>query len=114
MFSYFSINNYKYLYLNYIFAQYIYQVEKIEDQLEQFINYAERFGVPQEFIFDPIEDLMLLKDIPKVTRCLALMAKMVYFSLKNHFITLKHTDILQGNVKEFEDVTIEIPIPEEL
>ena len=31
----------------------------------------------QEFIFDPFEDLMNLKDIPKVTRCLALMAKMV-------------------------------------
>ena len=31
----------------------------------------------KEFLFDPIEDLMKLKDIPKVTRCLALMAKMV-------------------------------------
>ena len=86
------------------------KVEKIEDQLELFVDYARNFGVPQvsiqprscdcvckcrlclfqEFLFDPVEDLMLLKDIPKVTRCLALMAKM-------------------ANVKEFENVTIENP-----
>ena len=37
-------------------------------------------GIPfifQEFLFDPYKDLMELRDIPKVTRCLALMAKMV-------------------------------------
>ena len=69
--------------------------------MELFLEYARNFGVPQvsvsadkifhfqqtkfllfqEFLFDPYEDLIQLKDIPKVTRCLALMAKMVVFLL---------------------------------
>jgi hypothetical protein len=69
------------------------KVEKVEDMLDLFIKYAQSFGVPevrlwqtiilhnfgsfQEFLFDPVSDLLQLGDIPKVTRCLAIMAKMV-------------------------------------
>ena len=31
----------------------------------------------QEFLFDPVRDLLEFGDIPKVTRCLAMMAKLV-------------------------------------
>ena len=68
------------------------KVEKIEDKLELFIKYARSFGVPEvklrdinlvsslivkEFLFSPVPDLLELGDIPKVTKCLAIMAKMV-------------------------------------
>ena len=61
----------------------------------------------QEFLFDPFEDLMKLKDIPKVTRCLALMAKMVTFTLAAFNLLFKWT--FQAGVKDFEDITIELP-----
>ena len=48
---------------------------KIEHKLFCFSN--DDYYFLKEFLFDPTEDLMNLKDIPKVTRCLALMAKMV-------------------------------------
>ena len=83
------------------------KVEKIEDKLELFIKYARRFGVPEvmekmtltdimlllkEFLFDPVHDLLNAADIPKVTRCLAIMAKL-------------------AKVKGFEDM--EVVAPEE-
>ena len=43
----------------------------------QNILFLTKFLLFKEFLFDPYEDLIQLKDIPKVTRCLALMAKMV-------------------------------------
>ena len=79
------------------------KVEKIEDKLELFIKYARRFGVPevrltekellissfmQEFLFSPVTDLLQLRDIPKVTRCLAIMAKMVSMEMFNMLLTL--------------------------
>ena len=96
------------------------KVEKIEDKLQLFIDYARKFGVPevkfsvstkkyfkfQEFLFCPVEDLLQLGDIPKVTRCLAIMAKMV--STQNNGFC-NSVLICQANVKEFEDVTVHLP-----
>ena len=51
---------------------------------------------------------MKLKDIPKVTRCLALMAKMVNIHIHSTAVKLFFL-ILKAGVKEFEDITIELP-----
>ncbi|XP_023347598.1 uncharacterized protein LOC111716380 [Eurytemora carolleeae] len=64
------------------------KVEKREDKLELFLNYSRRFGVPEKYLFDPEIDLTLKQNIPKVTRCLASLAKLARF-------------------EEFEDVNIE-------
>ena len=56
---------------------------------------------------------MQLKDIPKVTRCLALMAKMVGYSQLHLERSRLQRDALQAGVKEFENVTIELPEEED-
>ena len=59
----------------------------------------------QEFLFSPVPDLLQLGDIPKVTRCLAIMAKMV--SMKIFLLNFHHN--FKASVKEFEDVSSDIP-----
>jgi hypothetical protein len=42
----------------------------------------------KEFLFSPVPDLLQLGDIPKVTRCLAIMAKMVSMEFFYKLITV--------------------------
>ena len=51
------------------------QVERVEDQLKLFVQFAEKLGLPDHCLFDPATDLLELRDIPRVTRCLATMAR---------------------------------------
>ena len=47
-----------------------------EDRVKTLLKYLRRFGVPEEYIFQE-SDLFDFKNIPKVTRCVAMLAKMV-------------------------------------
>ena len=49
---------------------------EIENRVKLLLYHLERFGIPEKFLFAR-EDLMDLKNIPKVTRCIATLAKMV-------------------------------------
>ena len=48
----------------------------IHDRIKVLINHLKTYGIPEKYIFD-IGDLMDLANVPKVTRCVAMMAKMV-------------------------------------
>jgi hypothetical protein len=47
-----------------------------EDRVKILLKYLKRFGVPEKYLFD-IDDLIEMKNMPKVTRCMAMLAKMV-------------------------------------
>ena len=51
------------------------------------IKHLENFGIPERYIFQ-IEDLSELKNVPKVTRCIAMMAKMVRIYVTIYFSKL--------------------------
>ena len=40
------------------------------------LKYLKRYGVPDKYLFE-MEDLIEMKNMPKVTRCMAMLAKMV-------------------------------------
>jgi hypothetical protein len=40
------------------------------------LKYLKRFGLPEKYLFD-LDDLIEMKNMPKVTRCIAMLAKMV-------------------------------------
>merc|ERR1712029_237043 len=61
----------------------------IHDRIKVLINHLLDYGIQDKYIFR-IEDLMELKNVPKVTRCIAMMAKL-------------------SGAKAFEDVEIEVP-----
>ena len=46
------------------------------DRIKTLLVHLKRFGIPSAYLFE-IEDLSELKNVPKVTRCVAMMAKMV-------------------------------------
>ena len=48
----------------------------IYDRIKVLISHLVKFGIPERYIFQ-IEDLMEMKNVPKVTRCIAMMAKLV-------------------------------------
>ena len=48
----------------------------INDRIKVLINHLKTYGIPEKYIFE-IGDLMDLANVPKVTRCIAMMAKMV-------------------------------------
>ena len=47
------------------------------------LKYLKRYGVPEKYLFE-MEDLIEMKNMPKVTRCMAMLAKMVtiYITIK--------------------------------
>lgn len=47
-----------------------------EDRVKMLLKYLRKFGIPEEYIFTE-SDLFEFKNIPKVTRCIAMLAKMV-------------------------------------
>ena len=60
------------------------EAEKLEHQLrinseewvKMLLKYLKRYGVPEKYLFE-MEDLIEMKNMPKVTRCMAMLAKMV-------------------------------------
>lgn len=48
----------------------------VQERVRGLIKYLRKFGVPDEYVFDE-RDLVEFKNIPKVTRCFAMLAKMV-------------------------------------
>lgn len=47
-----------------------------EGRVKILLKYLRRFGVPEKYLFD-LDDLIEMKNMPKVTRCVAMLAKMV-------------------------------------
>ena len=47
-----------------------------EERVKVLLKYLRKYGVPEEYMFDE-DDLFQFKNIPKVTRCFAMLAKMV-------------------------------------
>ena len=46
------------------------------ERIQVLLTHLSRYGIPEAYLFD-VEDLMEHKNIPKVTRCFAMLAKMV-------------------------------------
>ena len=67
-----------------VLAQHVYSPEvleniarkEVEDRVKLLLYHLRGFGIPPQFLFQK-EDLIELKNIPKVTRCIATLAKMV-------------------------------------
>ena len=47
-----------------------------QQRIKILLKYLKRFGVPEKYLFD-LDDLIEMKNMPKVTRCIAMLAKMV-------------------------------------
>ena len=47
-----------------------------EERVKMLLKYLKRYGVPEKYLFE-MEDLIEMKNMPKVTRCMAMLAKMV-------------------------------------
>lgn len=47
-----------------------------EERVKALLYHLGRFGIPQQFLFE-LPDLIDCKNVPKVTRCVATLAKMV-------------------------------------
>ncbi len=47
-----------------------------EERVKVLLKYLKRFGLPEKYLFD-LDDLVEMKNMPKVTRCIAMLAKMV-------------------------------------
>lgn len=65
------------------------KLDTTQDRLKILKKYLRRFGVPEEYIFEDT-DLVEFKNIPRVTRCVAMLAKM-------------------ANVSTFTDLDLDIP-----
>ena len=50
--------------------------KEIEDRVKLLLYHLRRLGIPENFLFSQ-DDLIELKNVPKVTRCIATLAKMV-------------------------------------
>ena len=53
-----------------------------EDRIKQLLKYLKRYGVPDNYLFG-VNDLKDMTNIPKVTRCIAMLGKMVSYYIKN-------------------------------
>ncbi|QQP52328.1 Uncharacterized protein FKW44_004449, partial [Caligus rogercresseyi] len=69
-------------------------LETKQERVDILLKYLRKYSVPDEFLFTP-EELLEMKNIPKVTRCIAMLAKI-------------------ANAPEFDDVNIEIPPDDDL
>ena len=91
------------------------KLDTVEDRLKVLMKYLRRFGVPEDYMFSE-KDLVEFKNIPKVTRCVAMLGKMV--STENRFHSLDSESlskfIFQANVPAFKDLNIEIPPENEI
>ena len=47
-----------------------------QQRIKILLKYLRKFGVPEKYLFD-LDDLIEMKNMPKVTRCIAMLAKMV-------------------------------------
>ena len=50
--------------------------KEVEDRVKLVLHHLRKLGIPEEFLFKQ-EDLIELKHVPRVTRCIATLAKMV-------------------------------------
>ena len=50
--------------------------KEVEDRVKLALHHMRKLGIPEEFLFKQ-EDLIELKHVPRVTRCIAFLAKMV-------------------------------------
>lgn len=47
-----------------------------EDRIRLLLKYLRKYGVPEKYLFDP-DELIEMRNMPKITRCVAMLAKMV-------------------------------------
>ena len=57
------------------------------ENIEKFLSACSSYGVKKDELF-AVEDLLLLQNIPKVTRCIFALGKLVRILLNKHYITL--------------------------
>lgn len=70
--------------------QEIHALDKVsEDRIKSVLKYLKKFGVPDKFLFE-IQDLKEMSNIPKVTRCIAMLGKLVSLSRLALFGQLEH------------------------
>ncbi|XP_040583743.1 muscle-specific protein 20 [Lepeophtheirus salmonis] len=69
-------------------------LETKQERVDILLKYLRKYGVPEEYLFKP-EELLEMKNIPKVTRCIAMLAKIAH-------------------APEFDDLNIEIPSDDDL
>ena len=50
--------------------------ESVGDRIKSLIRYLRRYGVPEAYLFE-VRDLQEMTNIPRVTRCIAMLGKMV-------------------------------------
>ena len=58
-----------------------------EDRIKSLLWYLRRFGIPDGYLFE-IQDLQEMSNIPRVSRCIAMLGKMVsivYYSIVRFF-----------------------------
>ena len=48
----------------------------VEDRIKSLLWYLRRYGVPEAYLFE-VRELQEMTNIPKVTRCIAMLGKMV-------------------------------------
>lgn len=85
-----------------------------EDRVKTLLKYLRRFGVPEEYIFEE-RDLFEFKNVPKVTRCVAMLAKMVSERSSARIKKNDETNTLfQARMKGFEHISLDIPDEDEI
>ena len=53
-----------------------------EDRIKSLLWYLRRFGIPETYLFE-VEDLKEMANIPRVTRTIAMLGKMVRIYISN-------------------------------
>ncbi len=79
------------------------------------LKYLRRYGIPEEYLFEE-RDLFEFKNVPKVTRCVAMLGKMVRKANteKALIFTDFHSVFLQAKVETFQNLSLEIPDEDEV
>jgi hypothetical protein len=67
-----------------------------EERIKLLRKYLRRYGVPDEYIFEE-RDLAEFKNIPKVTRCFAMLAKMVSKKTNCSFMEKRCLNLFLGS-----------------
>ena len=60
-------------------------IKQKRQNIEKFLKALKDYGVPKELLFE-VDDLLLLRNLPKVTRCMFALGKLVSETLKLYFI----------------------------
>jgi len=47
-----------------------------EDRIRLLLKYLRRYGLPEKYLFEP-DELIDMRNMPKITRSIAMLAKMV-------------------------------------